>query len=91
MPNGILPRSKLWSLLQQRNSVYSSGLDSADSGDEDDFINGIDPSHDIVDDEEEEEETSYSPEAPSALERGRGKAKSQPSENRSFLINDSQI
>ncbi|KAK5606372.1 hypothetical protein CRENBAI_022212 [Crenichthys baileyi] len=35
-----------------------------------------------VDDEEEEEETSY-PEAPNALERGRGRGKSQPSENRS--------
>ncbi|MEQ2272812.1 hypothetical protein XENORESO_013605, partial [Xenotaenia resolanae] len=38
-----------------------------------------------ADDEEEEEETSYSPEAPSALERGRGRGRgrSQPSGNRS--------
>ncbi|MED6243272.1 hypothetical protein ATANTOWER_017637 [Ataeniobius toweri] len=65
------------------DSVHSSGLDSADSGDEADFIDGIDPSHDIVDDDEEEEDTSCSPEAPSALERGRGRGRSQPSENRS--------
>ncbi|MEQ2201340.1 hypothetical protein XENOCAPTIV_010938, partial [Xenoophorus captivus] len=37
-----------------------------------------------VDDEEEEEETFYSPKAPSALERGRGRGRTQSSENRSF-------
>ncbi|XP_047225332.1 uncharacterized protein LOC124870586 [Girardinichthys multiradiatus] len=61
--------------------VHSSGLDSADSEDEAEFIEGTDPSHDVVDDEEEEEDTSCSPEAPCALERGRGR--SQPSTNRS--------
>ncbi|MEQ2291848.1 hypothetical protein AMECASPLE_017083 [Ameca splendens] len=63
------------------DSVHSPGLDSADRGDEADFIDGIDPSHDIVDDEEEKEQPSCSPEAPSSLERGRGR--SQPSGNRS--------
>ncbi|MED6259264.1 hypothetical protein ATANTOWER_019945 [Ataeniobius toweri] len=51
--------------------------------DEADFIEGIDPSHDIVDDEGEEEKTTYSPEAPSALERGRGRERSKPLGNRS--------
>ncbi|KAK5614501.1 hypothetical protein CRENBAI_022612 [Crenichthys baileyi] len=68
---------------EDAESVHSSSLDSADSGDEADFIDGIDLSHDIVDDEEEEEETSCSPEAPSALERGIGRGRSQPSTNRS--------
>ncbi|MED6277587.1 hypothetical protein CHARACLAT_015014 [Characodon lateralis] len=57
------------------DSVHSPGLDSAEA----DFIDGIDPSHDIVDDEEEKKQPSCSPEAPSSLERGRGR--SQPSGN----------
>ncbi|MED6240572.1 hypothetical protein ATANTOWER_023474 [Ataeniobius toweri] len=49
------------------DSVHSSGLDSADSWDETNFIDEIDPSHDIVDDEEVEGESFCSPETTSAL------------------------
>ncbi|XP_017288883.1 piggyBac transposable element-derived protein 4 isoform X2 [Kryptolebias marmoratus] len=62
-------------------SDHSSGPDSADSGDEADFIQGIDPTQDIVDDvKEEETEVSCSPEASCTPRRGRPRGKRSRSE-----------
>ncbi|XP_041663369.1 piggyBac transposable element-derived protein 4-like [Cheilinus undulatus] len=44
-------------------SDHSPGPDSADSGDEADFIEGVDPSQDVLDDVEEETEESCSSQA----------------------------
>ncbi|XP_030586306.1 piggyBac transposable element-derived protein 4-like [Archocentrus centrarchus] len=61
-------------------SVHSSGPDSADSGDEADFLEGLDPCHDIVADVEEEIfDGSSSTEPPCTVEGGRGRDRSRRS------------
>ncbi|XP_040912821.1 piggyBac transposable element-derived protein 4-like [Toxotes jaculatrix] len=62
-------------------SAGSSGPDSADSEDEANFIDGIDPAHDIVDEVgngDEDSEASCATEAPCTPERGRGRGRSLP-------------
>ncbi|XP_049428872.1 uncharacterized protein LOC125886588 isoform X1 [Epinephelus fuscoguttatus] len=61
------------------DSLHSSGLDSANSGDDADLIQGRDPSYDIVDDDDEEEVGVSSLCTP---EGGRGGGRSRSPANR---------
>ncbi|XP_049912471.1 uncharacterized protein LOC126397608 isoform X1 [Epinephelus moara] len=80
--------------VSEEDSVHSSGPDSADSGDEADFIEGRDPSYDIVDDDDDEEEVGVSspciPEGGTGRGRGRGRrgGRRQSPSNRGSRVDD---
>ncbi|XP_049421795.1 UDP-N-acetylglucosamine transferase subunit ALG14 homolog isoform X1 [Epinephelus fuscoguttatus] len=79
--------------VSEEDSVHSSDPDSADSGDEADFIEGRDPSYDIVDDDDDEEVGVSSPcipEGGTGRGRGRGRrgGRRQSPSNRGSRVDD---